>query len=234
MPLCFCAPSREQDYVATIMKALISFAFVSLLAFNSAAQLVLYTFDIPPDAAPSSNDPNVDATDFSPLSGAHFTPCSPSSGNGIEADSWTGADGVRWCQFTVSAAANHVLNLSSLQFDDHASATGPIGWSVTINGTPVSVGQPTHFNFSPSPMNTVDLSGNSFQGLSSALIKIFGFDAPVTDGTWCLDNVALNGSVAAAVPEPQQCALFVGLSLVGFAAYRRCLLRVTKSTDCSA
>jgi len=213
------------------MKAFISFALVSLFAFKSAAQLVLYNFDIPPLAAASSNDPNVDTTDFLMVPWvppARWLPCIPGSGNGFEATSWTGAEGVKWWQFTVSATPNHVLNLSSLQFDDLASPTGPIAWSVTINGTSVAVGQATHFN-SSSPLNSVDLSGNSFQGLGSAFVQIFGFDAPTANGTWCLDNVTLNGSVAVAVPEPQDAAFFAGLSLAGFAAYRRCLLPVIKS-----
>ncbi|HKI70602.1 MAG TPA: hypothetical protein VKA67_13520, partial [Verrucomicrobiae bacterium] len=111
----------------------------------------------------------------------------------------------KWWEFTITANSGYALDLASLTFDDRASGTGAADWSVAINGVMVVSDESTHDSFSASPMNTVTL--NSYQDLTSANIKIFGYGATGGSGTWRLDNVTLNGMT---VPVPASSPGFAG------------------------
>jgi hypothetical protein len=178
---------------------------------------------------PASVDPNVTASNFTLSSGSvSFVQGNPSSGIAISGTGWNVADGNKWWEFTVTANAGYTLNFTSLTFDDRVSSTGPTGWSVTINGITADSNQATHSAFSASPMNAVDLSAGAFQALTSADVRIFGFGASGSSGTFRLDNVTLDGTVVQiqSVPETLPFA-FTALVLVSLIALSR---RFVKST----
>jgi hypothetical protein len=148
-----------------------------------------WTFDSDSPTA-TSVDPNATASSFTLSSGSvTYYKGNPSTGQAIGGKGWNVSDGNMWWEFTVTADAGDVLNFKSLTFDDRASGTGPTDWSVTINGDPAGSSQSTHGSFST---DTADLSAAEFQGLTSAEVKIFGFGATSSKGTWRLDNVSLN------------------------------------------
>lgn len=174
---------------------------------------------------PASVDPNATASSFTLSSGGVTFPSgnAPTATTAISGTGWNVADGVKWWQFTVTANAGYQLDLTSLTFDDQRSPTGPASWSVTVNGVTAVSGLGTHAAFAANPMNTVSLSGLAFQDLGSAVVKIFGFGASAPVGTWRLDNVNLNGTVAQnpAVPDAGTTALLLSIPLLGLFALRR-------------
>jgi hypothetical protein len=195
-----------------VMKQILLILAGSLIGLGANAQvvslnqLVGYTFDTDVQT-PASVDPLVSASDFNLSSGTvSFVQGNPTSGSAVSGINWNVADGAKWWEFTLTPNAGYELNLSVLQFDDRASPTGPTNWSVSVNGNVVISEQTSHLNFTSSPMNTVDLTDPMFQGLSSAYVQIFGYDASGPVGTWRLDNVTLGGSVIA-VPEPHVSAV---------------------------
>lgn len=151
---------------------------------------------------PASTNPKASASSFTLSSGSvtYFSGNAPTATTGISGTGWNVSDGVKSWDFTVTANAGYLLDLSSLTFDDRASGTGATDWSVAINGVPVVSNQSTHSAFSTDPMNTVGWSATAFQNLTSANIEIFGYGAFGSTGTWRLDNVTLNGTVSA-VPD---------------------------------
>jgi hypothetical protein len=191
------------------------------LATPANAQLASFGFDGGVQT-PDFKHSQVDVTSFTINVGTVSFPAgtAPTPGDSISANGWNGAAGTKRWEFTVTPAEGSLLNLSSFQFDDQRSASGPASWSVSINGIEAASAFPTHSEFSDNPMNMVDLSGGSFQGLESAVVSLYGFDAPGASGTWRIDNVALHGGVSP-VPEPSQYALLFSGTLVGFAVYRR-------------
>jgi hypothetical protein len=210
-------PSMLQCETILAMKRIIPGVAAVLLAFGANAQSVIYTFETQVQT-PSSFDPLLAASNFNLSSGtvSFVAGNAPTATTAISGIGWNVADGAKWWGFTLTPDAGYALDLSSLQFDDRASATGPINWSVSVNGTAAISGQSSHASFSTSPMNTVDLTASAFQGLSSADVRIFGYNASGPTGTWRLDNVRLNGLVKF-VPEPHayEIAAVACLALLG-------------------
>jgi hypothetical protein len=186
-----------------------------LTTASSFGSVVLYAFD-GGAATPTTVDPNATATSFSlnPASTVSFFQGNPTTGSAISGTGWNVTDGSKYWEFTVTANAGFNIDLSSLTFDDQKSSTGPTGWTVTVNGTTVASGQTTH---SPFGGNTISLTGIPFQDLAAADVKIYGFGASGSGGTWRVDNVTLNGSVdrgAAAVPDSLPFA-YAAMALIG-------------------
>lgn len=197
-------------------------ALASLFALGAESQIATYTFDGEVQT-PDTLDPMVTASSFSLSPSASLTfPAGndPTPADGISAKGWNVAEGAKWWEFTITPAPGHLLNLVSMTFDDQRSSTGPLDWSLSINGITAATGLATHDTFAANPMNTVDLSGAEFQGVESATVQLFGFSASSSSGTWRLDNVTLTGA-AVAVPEPRQYPLMICLTLLGIGGYRR-------------
>ena len=171
--------------------ALFSAAVVTSSAY--AVSIAQYNFDASTGTA-SSVDANATASTFAPNTGSTtFSAGNPSSGKAISSSGWTGADGAKFWEFTVTANSGFSLNLSSLTFDDQKSSTGPTSWTLVINGTTIISSQGTHTAIA-SGNNSVNLTG-LFVNSSSVDIKISGFGGSNSDGTWRVDNVTLNGTV---------------------------------------
>jgi len=184
-----------------------------------AVPISQWTFE-PGVQTPAFVDPNATASNFTLSAGGVTFPSgnAPTATTAISGIGWNVSDGVKWWEFTVTANVGYALNLTTLTFDDRRSATGATGWSVTVNGITVISSQPTHLNFSGGPMNTVDLSAIALS--NSTIVKIFGFGASGSTGTWRLDNVTLNGAVAQVQTVPDSLSFsFTGCFLLGFLAF---------------
>ena len=176
-----------------------------------------WTFETHVQTAASA-DANATASSFTLSSGtvSFVTGNAPTAPTAISGTGWNVSDGVKWWDFTVTANAGYLLDLTSLTFDDQKSSTGPADWSVTINGVVAASNQATHGAFSTSPMNTNGLSAIAFQDLTSADVRIFGFGASGSSGTWRLDNVTLNGNVTQIPSVPDSLpSNFAAAALIG-------------------
>jgi len=176
--------------------------FLTLIATASsfATTIAQWNFDGSVQTA-ASVDANVTATTFAPSAGVNtFVTGNPNTGQAITATGWNVVDGTKYWGFTITASGGFVLDLSSLTFDDQRSATGPTSWTVTVNGITALSSQATHNGVFGG--DSVSLSGASFQNLSAADVRIFGFGASGSGGTWRLDNVILGGSVDRASTAP--------------------------------
>ena len=191
-----------------------------LTATWTFTQAALVRFDFESETSlPVTSHPEILATEFTLSEGAVSFPGGNSGGDAISGRSWNVSFGERWWEFQITPSnPGSLLDLSRLQFDDRASGTGPTGWQIAVNGMAVGEEMATHLEFSSNPMNEVDLDSPLFQDLESATLRIYGFGAAGSSGTWRIDNVFLDGSVQA-VPEPQQwgvySAIMVGLLIVG-------------------
>lgn len=193
------------------------FLTLAATASSFATTIAQWNFDGSVQTA-ASVDANVTATTFAPSTGANsFVTGNPNTGQAITATGWNVADGVKYWGFTVTANGGLVLDLSSLAFDDQRSGTGPTSWTVTINGITALSSQATHNGAFGG--DSVSLTGVSFQNLSAADVRIFGFGASGSGGTWRLDNVTLGGTVdrastAPAVPDSLP-PIFDAIALAG-------------------
>ncbi len=128
--------------------------------------------------------------------------------------------------FTLTAGGGFQLNMSSLTFDASKGGATSRGFAIQTSATGFSTDGSTNVNasgvvsagtftaisntfvFPTTSAITLDLSGSSYQGLSSLEIRIFSY-SPLTSASLEYDNFALNGSVVS-VPEPATWALLAG------------------------
>lgn len=199
-------------------KVLFIIGLAGWLAASTHAALITYTFETGM-AAPDTLAGGVNATSFAISIGTfNFTSgCAPTAATAISDTDWRGNEGAKWWEFTVTPPAGSLFNLTAVSFDDQRSGTGPAQWSLSVNGVAAAANQATHASFGRS---TVDLSGASFQGLSTATVLIYGYNGTSASGTWRLDNLTLDGSLTA-VPEPTSWSLLAGGGLILFAWARR-------------
>jgi hypothetical protein len=132
--------------------------------------------------------------------------------------------------FTLTANSGYLLNLSSLTFDTARGGSGTRGFALQTSATGFSTDSSTNINLagvvsagtSTSVTTTrptytpivLDLSGASYQGLSSLTLRIFSFSGAVSSSV-DYDNIVFNGTAAAAVPEPAVwSSLILGFSLL--------------------
>jgi len=121
-----------------------------------------------------------------------------------------------YAYFTLTANSGYVLNLSSLDFKVTRSGTSysPRGWvvrsSVDSYGTNIATEDVT----STDPTYTsksLDLSGASYQGLSSITLRIYEY-AQAEDTVLFFDDLTLTGTVAESTGIPFFADLCGGLN----------------------
>jgi len=182
-------------------------ALAYLFHVQAQAQLVTYDFE-GTQSTPSQVDGNLSAGSFQRNTG---NAVGYSSGNGggdaISGSGWTGVDSSndKYWEFTVTANAGVQLDLTQLDFDYRSTPTGPSNWELTINGA-LSGGGSLQNDSSFQTVNAPLV----LTGLDSAVVRISGFGASSSGGTWRMDNVMLDGLAVATVPEPSTWVLLCG------------------------
>lgn len=161
-------------------------------------------------------------TDMSIYPGNTAVQSSTSTGTAIT----TASDAVlqgSYFKFTLTANGGFELNMSSLTFDAaKGGSSGSRGFAIQTSATGFSTDSSTNVNSSGVVSSgafttltlttfttiTLDLSGASYQHLSSLEVRIFSF-SPTTASSLEYDNFATNGSVVS-VPEPTTWGLLAG------------------------
>jgi hypothetical protein len=133
----------------------------------------------------------------------------------------------KYFQFSVTPDNNFDIDLTSLNFQTSRGGTStPRGWvlrssidnyAANIDTQVVPTVQPTLTSYS------VDLSGTSFQNLTSSVnfrIYVYG---PVSGSFLFFDNLTLNGAVSpvvtASTPEPSSIVALLSLAAIGGGAF---------------
>ena len=144
-------------------------------------------------------------------------------------------DLAKYMEFGLTAAAGNTLNMTNINFGVGRSGTGPRQWewrsSVDSFAAPiatygilnVSVTESLGILTTPDANagytgNVLDLSGGSFDNLTSVTFRLYGYNSEGTAGTGGLQG-PISFSGASVVPEPSTYAI-LALVGVGFAAYR--------------
>ncbi len=179
----------------------------SITPLSSSGTLAFWNFDA------SSASPNILASNIAvaPLTVSNvggsltFFQGNPASGSAIASSGFTQSGGPPATNFSRFAFAVTVTNgfsasLSSLSFDDRASATGPQSFNVQISSQANfstiiydSGAQSTHGAFATTPMNTITLTNSALTG--TIYFRIYAYGATSSAGTWRLDNLNLQGEL---------------------------------------
>jgi hypothetical protein len=133
--------------------------------------------------------------------------------------------------FTLTANGGYLLNLSSLTFDAARGGSGSRGFALQTNVTGFSTDSSSNIDLTGAVSSgaftslatqrptytpvTLDLSGVSYQGLSSLTVRIFSYSGAVASSV-DYDNIIFNGTATpVAVPEPTVwSSLILGFSLL--------------------
>jgi len=145
----------------------------------------------------------------------------------------------KYMEFGLTADVGTTLNMSNITFGIGRSATGPRDWewrssldnfaSALTNYSSLNAGLSEALGVLTVPDansswtgNVLDLSGGSFDNLSSITFRFYGYNAESAAGTGGLQGT-LSFTGASVVPEPSTYALLAlsGLALAGYAARRR-------------
>jgi PKD repeat protein len=132
----------------------------------------------------------------------------PSTGKAIASSGFTTLAGpptssYSYFSFALTVSNGSLASLSKLSFDDRASGTGPAHFDVQIsqlaNFSSViydSGALSDHGTFTATPMNSLTLTNSGLTG--TVYFRIYAYGAGGSGGTWRIDNLTVQGSVAGA------------------------------------
>lgn len=201
---------------------------VSSFAYNGAAITGLTISPITKNGVTSSS------------SGGNYRASGWSTGAANGSDAFTGArDLTDYFEFTITADAGYVFDITGLNFGVGRSATGPrqFGWASNIDSysTLLSVGTANVALANNSGVltvpdsdsnwvgNSIVLSGESYSALESITFRFYAWNSEASGGTGGLQGpLTFTGLVVAQVPEPSAYAALAGaLVLSGVIMGRR-------------
>jgi hypothetical protein len=211
---------RWQTHIPSLRLPLVLAAALAawlLAASATATPLLLYTFEDAegePVNAPSLLAEGLSAGAWtSDLGTLSFVAGNP--GSALSTNQWS-VDGNpgNALRLVIAPEAGHAFLLTEFGFDQMRSGTGPVAWSLQLDGVSVAEGE----------------TSTSFQARAGALadilvegpvdIALVATGASSSAGTWRIDNFRLEGR-AAVVPEPSSAALLAtGLAFLGVASRR--------------
>ncbi len=191
-------------------------AVLLLLVSNlSFGQLGTYEFTQtappPPGTCPASPDVTTQPANavFSAFTTVNTT-CKASS-TVYKSEDWNENGSIdlnEYNQFTITANANYVLNLTSLTFTQEVdkngsgSGNGNTAWilrsSVNNYATNLATGSATENSATP----TVTLPSASFSALSTVTFRLYLINAKDDHVKWSIDDVSLDGSIFIAPADP--------------------------------
>lgn len=228
-------PKFVINHVVMKIIPLLAVVLVSTLAPVRAVVIVQYTFNS------SSLNPTQEADDttgstFAFGAGLGSPNISTSTGNPLPSI-FVGADrtgepvsptSTDYVVFSLTANTDFVLNLSSLSFD-YAFTGGDSSQSATfavcssIDGFSSNLGSYTALRQTSATFTTtsppVDLSSAAFSNLSNVEFRLYLTDTTSSNTSYLrMDNITLNGTVAA-VPEPRVGAMLL-IGLLAFVVRR--------------
>lgn len=121
-----------------------------------------------------------------------LTDFSGNPGRALAAKSWHDGNAL-W--FTLFSPPGTSWNFEGFSFDQRASSTGPLAWTLKLGGMTAGGGATTQsFSTAAGPGAVTGLSG-------AVLVELAADGAPSSTGTWRIDNFRLDGSIVQ-VPEP--------------------------------
>lgn len=118
--------------------------------------------------------------------------------NRYNANSWDtpSLDETAYFEFVLTPNEGYAIDFTNFIYTGQASGTGATSFAFrsSVDGFTSNVGSPTATGV------TIDLSGESFQGISSAItFRIYGWGASGSGGTFSLNTFEFNGAIVEAV-----------------------------------
>ncbi len=156
----------------------------------------LATFDLSSQSGSETTAPATSsATGVTASALSRAAALTATSGSGsINSSNWptaASADATRYYSFSVTPASGCALSLSTLAIGTHASSTGPANGDVATSGDAFG----THFG-TFSGTATTNVSFSAVGGSSAIEIRVYGYGASSTAGTWRIENtMTLSGSI---------------------------------------
>ena len=190
------------------MKRLLLLFSYLLLNFNSFSQITIaqWNFDAS-TAVPTTTAANTTVTNVVYGSGITGTPAyfggNPSTGKAISNTGWnvTAIDLTKYLEVSITPSAGFSFNLTNFKFDGLRSSSGATNWAVRSSvdnfSTDIMIGT-TGTSFST---NTISLTSSSYQNLSNIVkVRIYGYGATASTGTFRVDNITFSGSINSSSP----------------------------------
>lgn len=206
--------ARKRTPAPTMIAGAVALAGL-LSAGTTPAAVVVFDFDDGEGgftAVASTVAPGMDAGPWTVASGT-LTDVAGSSGRAASAKGWVDVNAFA---FELTVAPGLVLALDAFAFSNRASATGPVTWSLLIDGTGAGTGDTSTAGFAAAG-GAIALQG--LAGTVPILLRASG--ASSGQGTWSVDEFALHGALAP-VPLPPALVLFgAGLAALARRPHRR-------------
>jgi len=139
--------------------------------------------------------PNITVSGIGRGAGATGT----NANNRYNANSWNTAtiDLSAYFEFTLTPNVGCQINFTNFIYTAQASGTGATSFAFrsSLDGFTANIGAPTAVG------TTINLSGPSFQNLSSAItFRLYGWDASASGGTFSINDFTFNGSTSCGAP----------------------------------
>jgi hypothetical protein len=197
--------------------------FTMVLACSSTHGSLVFLYDFPgnPGSGIAANQTNPQPTgatfsDFTRTNLASVNAANVFASHNFS--SGTSLDPTTYEGFSIAAASDYHLDLSSLTFNASIGSSGPqnIEVGLFLNGSTTAYAT---YDFSPT-IATVAYTFNftpltDANNITSATFNFYGWNAPNTGGSFSLGNVGTNGSIVPEAPTLWPVVLLIGCILAG-------------------
>lgn len=199
---------------------LVSGLFLLFLPTVLHGQVVVYSFTGNVFTATSAHA-QLTAGAFAGSNAPTLTNGSPvyAAGSGSYAISQSGftgsAPGTNYFEFTLTPHAGYEVALTSFSFGSRSTGTGPLAYALRSSADGYSADLAAGTLLNDSAWHSHAPATFTLDAFSTATtFRLYAWDASAAGGTLRLDDVTLDGSVAA-VPEPAVSAVILALAALG-------------------